>query len=312
MDKIKKLIHCILYDRSRLLLAVVKRIGRLLPDKLYLKILFRLYMGYPLNLDNPQTFSEKLQWLKLYNRRPEYTQMVDKYEAKKYVASIIGDEYIIPTLGVWNNVDEIDFDSLPNQFVIKTTHGGGSGGVVICRDKAKFDIEACKRKLKQSMRHNIYYSYREWPYKNVKPRIIAELYISDNVHDDLPDYKFYCFDGVPKYCQVIKDRNTHETIDFFDTEWSHQNFCGLIQLDDIKKISNSVQAVNKPINYREMIECARKLSADIPFSRIDMYNIQEKFFFGEITFYPASGLGQFYPQEWDYKLGKMIELPTKS
>lgn len=300
---IKKLTHCIFHDRSRLLLAVVKRIGRLLPDKLYLKILFRLYMGYPLNLDNPQTFSEKLQWLKLYNRRPEYTQMVDKYEAKKYVASIIGDEYIIPTLGVWNNVDEIDFASLPNQFVIKTTHGGGSGGVVICRDKAKFDIEACKRKLKQSMRHNIYYSYREWPYKNVKPRIIAEMYLED-LNGNLNDYKYWCFNGTPYILFIATGREKGVCFDYYDTDFNH--------LPIIQGGPNSNRENPKPKNLSTMNTLASKLSVNLPHIRVDLYNIEGKIFFGELTFFDSSGYAKFTPQEWDYKLGKMIELPTKS
>ena len=265
-------------------------------------------MGYELNLENPQIFSEKLQWLKLYNRRPEYTRMVDKYEVKKYVADIIGEEYIIPTLGVWDKVEDIDFDVLPNQFVLKTTHSGGNTGVVICKDKETFDIVACKKKLQQSLRDDVYKSLREWPYKNVKRRIIAEQFLSDDNNSDLPDYKFFCFDGEPLYCQVIKDRNTKETIDFYDLEWNLQEFIGL--LGPNSQIKHSAINIEKPSNYKAMIEIARSLSCNIPFLRVDLYEINGKIYFGEMTFFPASGLGKFSPDDWNYTLGHLINLPN--
>ena len=303
MNKITKLWNYLLHNRNLLGLAILSRIAWLFPDKLFLKLLFRLHLGYPLNLDNPRTFSEKLQWLKLYNRRPEYTRMVDKYEVKKYVADLIGEEYIIPTLGVWDRVEDIDFATLPNQFVLKTTHSGGNTGVVICKDKATFDINACKKKLQKSLHDNIYKSLREWPYKNVKPRIIAEQFLSDDFNSDLPDYKFFCFDGVPHYCQVIKDRNSEETIDFYDTEWNLQEFIGLLAT----KHSNN--EIDKPFNFKIMIVIARYLSRNIPFSRVDLYEINGKVYFGEITFFPASGFGKFSPHEWNYTLGNLIKLP---
>lgn len=277
-------------------------------DKLYLKILFRLKMGYKLNLRNPKTFSEKLQWLKLYDRKPEYTTMVDKYAVKKYVANIIGEEYIIPTIGIWNNPDDIDWDSLPEKFVLKTTHGGGSSGVVICKDKSTFNKEKAIDKLSSSFKSNIYIRYREWPYKNVPKRIIAEKFMeisSAKKNDDLPDYKFYCFGGNPVYCQVIRDRRTKETIDFYDMEWNHMPFVGLNSA-----VQNGTNPVEKPICLENMIEVCKKLSKNTPFSRIDLYVIDNKVYFGEITFYPASGLGELKPNEWNYKLGNMIELPN--
>lgn len=280
------------------------RIAPILPDKLFLECLFRLRMGYKLNLDNPKTFSEKLQWLKLYNRKPEYTQMVDKYEVKKYVANIIGNEYIIPTLGVWDRFDDIDLDKLPNQFVLKTTHGGGNNGVVICRDKSKLDKDAARKRLNKSLRMSIYDLLKEWPYKDVKRRIIAEEYLECIGNTDLVDYKFYCFNGQPLYCQVIKDRNSKETIDFFDQEWNHQVFYGL----NPKAIQSSYP-IDRPINYDKMVEVASKLSHNIPFARVDLYNIEGKIYFGEITFFPASGFGVFTPSEWDRKLGNLIKLP---
>lgn len=271
-------------------------------DEKYLKKLFRLSMGKDLNLDNPQTFSEKLQWLKLYNRKPEFTKMVDKYAVKEYVASIIGDEYIIPTLGIWNKFDDIDFDALPKQFVLKTTHGGGSGGVVVCKDKANFNIEAARKKLNRSLKSDIYINYREWPYKDVEPRIIAEKYIEVAGHSDLPDYKFFCFNGEPKYCQVIRDRNTKETIDFYDMEWNQMPFVGLNPV-----ANNGNTLVDKPEHLDTMISICKKLAKDIPFLRIDLYVVNHKEYFGEITFYPASGMGEFRPIEWNYKLGGLIQ-----
>lgn len=261
-------------------------------------------MGYTLDLDNPQTFSEKLQWLKLYNRKPEYTQMVDKYAVKKYVANIIGEEYIIPTLGVWDRFEDIDFDKLPKQFVLKTTHDGGSYGIVICKDKDVFDYKAAKKTINRSLRRCSYKVMREWPYKNVKRQIIAEEYLECMGNTDLIDYKFYCFNEQPLYCQVIKDRNSKETIDFFDQEWNHQVFYGL----NPKAIQSSYP-IDRPINYDKMVEVASKLSHNIPFARVDLYNIGGKIYFGEITFFPASGFGVFTPSEWDYKLGEWIKLP---
>ena len=307
MNKIRKLIKYALYSPSKIVLSVLTRVAPILPDKLCLKWRFRLQMGYKLDLDNPQTFSEKLQWLKLYNRKPEYTQMVDKFAAKEYVAKIIGEEYIIPTLGVWDKFDDIDFDKLPDQFVLKTTHGGGNTGVVICKDKSTLDKDTAKRKLNRSLKSDIYRTLKEWPYKNVKKRIVAEQFIDSEGHLDLPDYKFYCFDGEPKYCQVICDRNTKETIDFYDMEWNHMPFVGL---NPVAK--NGLKSVMKPKHLSEMVNICQKLATGIPFSRIDLYLVNEKIYFGEITFFPASGLGEFTPKEWNFTIGSLIKLPNKN
>lgn len=276
-------------------------------DELYLKILFRCFMQKKLNLKDPKTFSEKLQWLKLYNRKPEYTTMVDKYAVKEYVANIIGEEYIIPTLGVWDTPNDIDWDSLPEKFVLKTTHGGGGSGVVICKDKSTFDKQKAIDTLWRSYKSDIYKSLREWPYKNVPKRIIAEKFMefsSTKKQDgDLPDYKFYCFDGEPVYCQVIRDRRTKETIDFYDMEWNHMPFVGLNPV-----AQNGLNSVEKPICLENMIKVCKELAKNIPFLRIDLYVIGDKEYFGEITFYPASGLGEFTPQEWNGKLGDLVNL----
>lgn len=292
------------HPKSLLIFIFTRGLSRFIRnDKTYLKLLYWLEMGQKLNLENPQAFQEKLQWLKLHNRKPEYTQMVDKCEAKKYVASIIGEEYIIPTLGVWNTFDEIDFSQLPNKFVLKCTHD--SGRVIICKDKTHFDINYARKRINKALRTNYFLRGREWPYKNVKRRIIAEQFMEETSHPKLPliDYKFYCFNGEPKYCQVIQDRNTKETIDFFDMDWKHQEFVGLNPAADPAAV-----CPEKPKDFDVMKTIAHDLSKDIPFARIDLYEIQDKTFFGEITLYPASGFGAFHPKHYEEILGKMISI----
>jgi hypothetical protein len=304
MSKLSTAIKLLKENRGEFCASLLQNLSFLFPDKLYLTLLFRCKMGYWIDWKNPKTFSEKLQWLKLYNRKPEYTTMVDKYAVKEYVAKIIGEEYIIPTLGVWDTPEEINWDELPNQFVLKTTHGGGSTGVVICRDKVNFDKKAAEEKMSRSLKSCIYQSYREWPYKNVKRRIIAEQYMEDRESEDLIDYKFYCFNGEPIYCQVIRDRRSKETIDFYDVDWNHMPFVGLNPI-----VKNGITQVVKPYNLENMLSICRELASQIPFVRVDLYSIQRKVYMGEITFYPASGMGVFTPQEWNCKLGKFISLP---
>lgn len=272
-----------------------------LPDKPYLKLRFRASMGKKLNLKNPQTFNEKLQWLKLNDRKPEYTMMVDKYESKKYVANIIGEEYIIPTLGVWDKFDDIDFDKLPDKFVLKCTHD--SGGLVICKDKSNFDKRAAKLKIEKSLNHDYFKWGREWPYKNVRPRIIAEQYMEDSALHELRDYKFFCFGGEPKLTLVCTDRFSKRGLkeDFYDLTWermamkrpNHDNA-------DIK--------TPRPKYYNLMRDLSKKLSDNIPFLRCDFYEIDNKVYFGELTFFPATGMEGFYPDEWDKTLGGWIDL----
>ncbi|MBQ5844128.1 MAG: hypothetical protein IIW52_04650 [Alistipes sp.] len=296
------------FRHPRLILSKLLRILSPLikDDKLYLRLLFRFEMGYWMDFDNPQTFTEKIQWLKLYNRRPEYTQMVDKYAVKEYVANIIGDEYIIPTIGVWDSVDDIDFDKLPNQFVLKTTHGGGSSGVFVCRDKSKINIQDIQQCFVKAFEQDIYTTLREWPYKGVPKKILCECFLSEVSNNDLVDYKFYCFRGSVKYCQVIKDRNTDEKIYFFNQYWEYQQFSGLYtepNIDLAPPIS-----LPMPENYSLMLNIAETLSKDIPFCRVDLYNVMGKVYFGEITFFPASGFGFFAPKEWDNKMGDLLSL----
>lgn len=279
---------------------------RLLPDKMHLKVLYRGAFNHKLDLDNPQTFSQKLQWLKLYDRKPEYTKMVDKYETKKYVADIIGEEYIIPTLGVWDKFEDIDFDSLPNQFVLKTTHD--SGGVVICKDKKTLNIDTIKVQFNNSLKSNYYYLSREWPYKNVKPRIIAEKLMVDDIHSSLLDYKFMVFNGEMKSMFTCTERNTVDglKVDFYDKEWNRLPF--------IRKFPNSKQNIKIPYNFKLMCDLSEKIAKKITacFVRLDFYEVENKLYFGEITFYPGGGLEYFDPVEWDYTFGSWINLPEKT
>lgn len=298
LNKVKKAIM-----QPRLIgIYLLHKTAILFPDKLYLKLLFRLHMGYWMDFDNPITFNEKLQWLKLYNRQPEYTTMVDKYAVKKYVANIIGDEYIIPTLGVWNSVDDIDFDSLPNQFVLKCTHD--SGGIVICPDKSKLDINTAKTKLKVGLKRDYYPQTREWPYKDVPHRIIAEQYMVDESGYELKDYKFFCFDGEPMALFIASDRGnlSEETkFDFFDMDFNFLPFTN--------GHPNATKPVLKPKSFEEMKVLARKLSRNMPHARIDFYDVNGQIYFGEITFFHYSGIVPFNPIEWDYKFGKWINIP---
>ncbi len=307
MKKVVRFLRMFFTAPAQFGLAVLMKVAPIIPDKLYLRIWYRLKLGEKLNLKNPKTFSEKLQWLKLYDRNPVYTTMVDKYAVKQYVADIIGEEYIIPTLGVWNSFDEIDFDKLPNQFVLKTTHGGGGTGVVICSDKKSFNYKEARRKLDESLKRDIYLHYREWPYKNVPKRIIAEKYIVDDRGDELMDYKFFCFNGVPTICYVLANTKNEATIDWFDMEWNHQKFIGSLPVG-CPVYMNAKQSIARPSSLDKMIDIAYRLSASIPFLRVDLYNVNGNIFFGETTFYPSAGLWVFTPDEWNIKLGDMIKL----
>lgn len=270
-------------------------------DKNYIRLKFYQRMGYFPNINNPQTFNEKLQWLKLYDRKPKYTQMVDKYEAKKYVASIIGKEYIIPTYGVWDRFDDIDFCSLPDQFVLKCTHD--SGGLVICKDKSKLNINEVRQKIEKSLRTNYYLSGREWPYKNVKPRIIAEKYLEDTQSCELRDYKFFCFGGVARCYKIDFDRFVEHHANYYDIEGNILQF-GESNLPPIYS-----REIEVPGTISKMKDFAEKLSKEIPFLRADFYDADGKLYFGELTFYPASGMGKFTSDEWDHLLGSWIKLP---
>lgn len=275
-----------------------------LPDALFLKFKYFVKTGRFLNLRKPKTFTEKLQWLKLYNRKPEYTSMVDKIAVKEYVASRIGKEYIIPTICVWPSVKDVDFKQLPEKFVLKTNNGGGSNGVVICRDKRNLNIEDTVKQLEKSLKSDIYKNYREWPYKNVLPRIFAEHLLEMPDELDLPDYKFFCFNGKPHYCQVISNRRYRMSIDFFDKDWNHQTF------REPKEYPFATTCPRKPKHYDEMWHLAETLACGTPFVRIDFYDTGDKVYFGEITFFPTSGMQIFEPRRWDRVFGELISLPS--
>lgn len=271
-----------------------------LPDKQYLKIKFWIKFGAKLNLNTPQTFNEKLQWLKLYNRKHIYISMVDKDVAKKYVGNIIGKKHIIQTLGIWNSPDDIDFSLLPKKFVLKLTHD--SGTVIICKDKDKLDIESAKKKLGKGLKRNYYKIHREWPYRNVERKIIAEKLMEDNCSGELTDYKFFCFNGEPKIVLVCSERFSSNNMSktWFDEEW---NILPMSE-GDYKTSAD----IPKPINFIKMKQFARQLSKKIPFIRVDFYEVNEKVFFSELTFFPGAGYERFSPEAWNKKLGNMIDL----
>lgn len=268
-------------------------------DKTYLSIAFYIRMGYKLDLDNPKTLNEKLQWLKLYDHRPEYSTMVDKYEAKKFISDIIGEEYVLPALGVWNSFEEINFDKLPDQFVLKCTHD--SGGIVICKDKSLFDVRKAKKKINKCLKHNYFDGSREWAYKNVKPRIIAEPYVLDESGVELKDYKIFCFNGVPDYVEVDFNRWIEHKLNPYDFNWNPLNFC-----DDSK---NDYSAnIPKPKNLEKMRELASELSKGYPFLRVDFYSIFDKIYVGELTLQPGSGYIQYNPRDRDLYYGQKLSL----
>lgn len=274
-----------------------------LPDKFYLSCLIKVTCGYWPNWKNPQTYNEKLNWLKLYDRRPDYTIMVDKYAVKNYVSGIIGSEYVIPTIGVWERPEEIEWDVLPNKFVLKTTHGGGNEGVVICKDKKTFDREKAIVKLNKSLRQDIYRKLREWPYKNVPRRIIAEKFI-EGENGDLPDYKFFAFDGEVKALFIGTERGSGNVkFDFYDADFIH--------LDLVQSHPMSGRVISKPDCFEKMKEIASELSKGMPQVRVDLYNVSGKIYFGELTLFHHGGVTPFHPREWDYTFGDWISLPAK-
>lgn len=272
-----------------------------LPDRYCLHLLYWVRLKKRLNLKEPQTLNEKLQWMKLFDRKPVYTTMVDKYEAKKYIADKIGEEYVIPALGVWDNYDEIDFDSLPSQFVLKCTHD--SGGLAIVRDKTQFNVADAREKFEKSLKTNYYYHGREWPYKNVKPRILAERYCEDGEYGELRDYKWYCFHGEPKLMAIFCGRSVGATTaDFFDDAFN--------PVDLTWGYENAETTPDKPKNFEKMKQFATVLSENVPFLRVDFYEVNGALYVGELTFFDGSGFDRIEPEEWDEKMGSWINLPT--
>lgn len=273
----------------------------ILSDKIYLKLLFRLKLNKTLNLKNPKTFNEKLQWLKLYNRNPEYTKIVDKYEFKNYIAEKLGAEHVIPTIGRWDKFEDIDFDSLPDKFVLKCNHD--SGGLVICKDKSKLDIEAARTKINRCLKKNYYWSSREWPYKNVKPCIIAEEYL--DMPTGLTEYKIFSFNGRAEVVLVCKGiaHTSNRTNTFFDRDFN--------KLPIQTLLPNQKEEEERPAEYDQLLAIADKLSEGIPQVRVDLYIFEGRIYVGEMTFFHNSGLCKINPDGWDEKLGDWIILPKK-
>lgn len=273
-------------------------------DKWFLKSLWKRTFGYELDLEHPKTFNEKLQWLKLYDRKPEYTTMVDKYLAKQWVADKIGQQYVIPTIAVYDSVDEIDLDKLPDMFVLKCNHD--SGNTVICKDKLSFDLESAKQKLDDAVKKDYYLKWREWPYKNVKKKVLAEKYLETSEIDDLIDYKMMTFSGRVKCCFTCTNRRSDNglNVTVYDREWERMPFGRPNHPADVNPIP-------KPKSYEEMVEISERLGENMPFVRVDFYEIEGRPYVGEMTLYPAAGFEDFEPQEWNRVLGDWIELPLR-
>lgn len=283
-------------------MKLFRKLSRLIPDRIYLQIVYFRHFKKFINFDNPKTFNEKIQWLKLNYRKEEYTNLVDKYRVKQYITKLIGEEYVIPTLGVWKNVDDIDFKSLPEKFVLKCNND--SGGIVICKNKKDFDEVKAKSFLKERLKNNGYWYGREWPYKNVKPCIIAEKYMEDSISKDLKDYKFFCFNGSMEFFDIDIDRFIEHRSNYYDRNGNFLPFGKTYCPPDYTK------KIEMPKNLDKMIELAETISHNTVLSRIDFYEIDGQVYFGEITFYPGSGFSPFTDEKWDYKLGDMIDLPN--
>lgn len=276
----------------------------LLPDKIYLKKLYKKRVGKELDLKNPTTYTEKLNWLNLYDRRPEYTIMADKYAVRKYVAEKIGEEYLVELLGVWDSVEQIDFSSLPDKFVLKCNH---DNGVIICTDKKTFDIEKAKKELQWHLERDYYKKCREWPYKNIPRKIICEKYMENDTGKLLIEYKVFCFNGKIKFTQVITDRFTDSgtTFDNYDFSW---NYMDMYQGDHCNQKGDIYE---KPIFLDDIYAISEKLSKGISHIRIDFNIWNDKIYFGELTFFDSGGFDEFQPEKWAIELGNWIELPKK-
>lgn len=284
--------------------ALLRRYGNFIKnDEMFLRWYYFLNLHKKLNLNNPQSYNEKLNWLKLYDHNPLYTTLVDKLKVKTYVEEKIGSEHVIKTIGVWKDVDEIEWDKLPNRFVLKTTQGGGNVGVIICRDKSKFDIAKAKKKMNLALKQDLYVASREWPYKNVLPMIFAEEYMEDE-HGELRDYKLFCFDGKCKMLFVATERQSREEpfFNFFDEKFQPLPFRQGHPANHL--------IPEKPKGFDNMLMIAEKLSEGIPHVRMDMYLIKGKVYFGEYTFYHFAGVMPFEPSEWDLKIGSWLQLPV--
>lgn len=282
----------------------LKRIQFLFPDKTYLRLAFYLQAGFYPDLDNPRSLGEKIQWLKLHDHNPEYRRMTDKVTAKEYAAERIGKQHIIPTLGVWDNPDDIDWDSLPDKFVIKLTYGSGGRSVWVCKDKSKFDRAETVKGLKHQRGRDLSKFLREWAYGGIRKRVIAEAYLETSDPAGVPpDYKFWCFNGKAKFLDICRGKANSDSrvFNYLDLDWNPTPFWRIRP--------NTDEFKPKPDNFDEMVQIAEKLAEGIPFVRVDLYNENGVVYFGEMTLYPGSGMKIFEPIEWEYKLGDLLQLP---
>lgn len=297
-------IHSLIFNPKHFAAAILYRIGGFLPDKTYLKWIYYLETGKRLNLEKPQRYNEKLQWIKLYDHNPLYTILADKYKVKQVVSEKIGAEHVAKCYGVWDKAEDIEWEKLPNQFVLKTTHDGGNNGVFIVRDKLKADREKIVCGVNKSLHRDTFKLGREWPYKDIPKRVFAEEYLED-ASGELRDYKFFCFDGVAKYLYIASERQSGNLkFNFFD-----ENFT---PLDVEQAHPRSEKSIDKPMAFERMKELAAKLSEGMPEVRVDLYDVNGKIYFGEYTFFSLGGFAPFHPDKWDLIWGEQIHLPKKN
>lgn len=289
---------------QKILVTALLRFGRWLPDKTYLKLMYRFMMRRKLDINHPKRYTEKIQWLKLNDRNPLYNIIVDKYEVKNYISNIIGDDYVIPTLGIWDKPEQIDWKLLPNRFVLKTTNGGGGTGVVVCKDKSQLDIQGAISKLNKSLRYDLYSHLREWPYKDVPPRIIAEEYLEDE-SGELRDYKFYCFNGEPKVMLIASDRFSAHNFNYYDLEFNQLPIHSAVG-------GKSSISFDRPLKFDEMIELSRQLCKGFIHVRVDLYCVNNRVYFGELTLYDSSGYDNLNSDTVDLLWGSWMTLPSGS
>lgn len=287
--------------KVKLIYKIKYFIASVLPDKIHISIMYFIKMKKKLNLNNPKTFGEKMQYIKLYGNLELNSNFVDKYEVREYIKNAIGEQYLNELLGVYESVEQINFNSLPEKFVLKVTHGSGYN--IICNDKKNFDIDEAKNKINEWMKESYYIKGKEPQYKNIKPRIICEKYLQDE-SGELRDYKFFCFSGKPRFIQVDSNRFSCHTRDFYDSYWNKLNLTF--------KYENSDNKIEKPDKLDEMLQLCEILSREFPFIRVDFYFVNNNIYFGELTFNPENGYGQFNPLSEDLKIAELIDLEKYS
>ena len=272
-------------------------------DELYLSWMFYHRLGYWPNLRRPKSFNEKLQWMKLHDNNPLFSLYADKYRVREHIVETIGEGYLIPILGVFEKAEDIDFDSLPNQFVLKCNHGAGCN--IICKDKNRFDRRAAIIKLNEWMAKDYSHLKREYHYASIERKIICEQFMTDNETGDLRDYKFFCIGGEVQMIQVDMNRFSHHTRNIYDKDWN------LLDVE-ISFPRDVTCTVAPPRELPEMIAIANKLSKDFKQVRVDLYVINHKVYFGELTFFSGAGFSRYYPRKFEIELGKKLRLPMDS